>query len=139
MHVLEEHDSKVKPVGEVDIADTINTEDDKSGLSGSLYGSTLQSSGVMDIVVVLAVQRFDRFKPVPYLYPVPGLELFKETLGELMLTRYYTWDRQVMLVEVHARSTYHSQQSVQSAGGTTPSACAAMNLFSWMKQAILCQ
>lgn len=78
------------------IADGASLEIDPFALHRGRYGSTLQSSDGMRLLVASTVQIIDSFNPVPYPYPIPGPEHFRARYGESMLAGYSWWDSQAM-------------------------------------------
>lgn len=125
VHLLAEHDCKVRPMGEVVISDVTNLEDDLSGLSRKLHISTLQSSGSMNLAVTLPDQIFDSFKSIPYPYPIPGLEHPPATSGNLRFSGYNFSNMQAMHWDSHAHNTSHSQFSVETTGNIAAQAVQA--------------
>lgn len=106
------HDSRVKPVEEAVFPDIINPKDGLAELLCRLHGSKLLSIDRTDLGGVLAVQIFDSFRSVLYLYSSLASEHPPATLNELMFAGYYVWNMEEMHSDSQTHSPLHSQSTM---------------------------
>lgn len=120
-----------------------NPEEDLLELLRRLHGSTWQSNDGMDFFVVLAVQIFNLFKPVPHLYAISGLESPAATLRWVHVCWVLhlapsgdecRWSRSQALLDTACRWNLPAVlQFLQ------PRRMKWMNRLLWMKKPSICQ
>lgn len=124
-NLFAEHDGNVLPVVKAAIDGGTNPEEDPAGLARRLNGSTMQNKDRLDLFQVSAAQIFFSLKLLPFPCPISGYERLSDTLGELLLSKYYVWDMQERHSDIYANSTSQRQSSAEIALSLTVKAALA--------------